>query len=508
MKAENSYEKKMVNPRGTPENDLCENSLQMGIVTSDANEIICFEMTNLSATQALFDPANIENPSNAEIQCEEEPLMADMAGVWFEFSTDADAGRLDVTLDHENLVYIGFVMYEITGDCDEEMIIRICERDEDEWGFIEFEDYGVDPGTTYRIFLYTDKEDAGEYELCINVKPPIECQEGAPYFYNHADLFCSEEDLLDYCFYMGDHFMNVSWMGCLYNTWRNPNWIVFKGGTDSILSIDLFISECQNNQGVQLELYALDKETHFDPSMQSAGLIPMGDSLISDCSLVASPQNGTLLLEVPTEPGRLHGLVIYGWASDQCKIEFLSATNITFTDSLKIPMDNTIVHGFNGDTICLGGQGIEFYLEEEVSLAAGYKWWLNGELVDSNSFPMIALDFDQEGVNEICVSAFNICTESEQKCIEVYVSPLDSTGSFLTMDTTCVGNYYNWIGPAGEVLVFFPIQTDPGDLYVETYSIDSDGCPSTHAELFLHVKGEISAWVETEDVICHGEANG
>jgi hypothetical protein len=336
-----------------------------------------------------------------------------------------------------------------------------------------------------------------------------QCDQNAPYYYNHANLLCSEEDFLEYCLEMGPPIMSLPWPGCEgCCAFQNPQWIVFHSGADSTLSFDLFISECINNQGVRLGVYELDEETHFDPSGQSDGIMPTADGLVSDCSLVGAPQFGTVLIQVPVEPGGLYGLVVNGFAHDQCKVEFLSASNIGAPAGFEIPSDNSIVNGFNGDTICLGGQDIEFSLEEEVSLASGYNWWLNGELVDSTSFPTAGLNFTLEGINEVCVSAYNSCVESDQKCVEVYVRPIDTIYSFLTLDTTCVGNYYNWIGPSNDVLVFFPIQADTGDFYYETDVIDSIGCPSTHAELFLHVKEELSAEVETTDVTCHGDLTG
>ena len=104
------------------------------------DEIICLDGTTVWACPEFYNPDDIEDPSNAPqiVECRDEPIEIDFQGVWYSFTTDSEAGRIDVTLIHEGEQDLTFVLFENVGGCDGELIVRICETSEDRDGIIEF----------------------------------------------------------------------------------------------------------------------------------------------------------------------------------------------------------------------------------------------------------------------------------------------------------------------------------------------------------------------------------
>jgi hypothetical protein len=500
-----------INPGGVPENDSCKNSEHLGELSSSMYDIVCLIGSNLSASPALFDTSNIQNPANNDIECEEEPVMEDMAGVWFEFTTDADAGRIDVILEHENEVYIGFLMYEVTGDCDDEMIIRICERNET--GYFEFEGYDIDPETNYRIFIYTDKEDAGLYELCINVKPPKVCEVEVPNYYNHSEIICGLYALEQYCMIMEPPFppAEIPWPGCdSCCNFTNPQWFTFIVNDDEDLSVEVFISECQDNQGVQIAMYELDCEAPFDPTQQIDGIHPSADQLVSECSLVSTPQMGTVILSVNTQPGKNYGIVVNGWESDQCKVEVMEVLSAAVPEQRFFDPRPL----WDEDTICAGATNVPFTLVGRGYYVCTYMWTVeNVDLMKLDTLEVedqseVLIDFPEPGEYEICVFAVNKCEQSDSSCIKIEVMDGNAIIYDRVRDTLCHLESYSWYTSTGEFVMELPPQEVSGEVVYETYLYANQACPMVKGELLLQVLSPDEVELVIDDVSCYGGSDG
>lgn len=491
-----------------PPNDLCENRQNLGVLTTTMELPRCTQGTTVDAHPAEYDTAQLVHFPHFNDVCVYPSMDSTVAGVWYEFSTGENARRLEVSVQFNEPVWHTLVLFEAPGSCSDSLTALTCgSQYTGQWAGLAAMD--IQPHSNYWLFIFTDEEDAGSFDLCLNVKTELVCEEEHPYYFNHAQMLCSEEELTDYCMEMHEAIMSDPWPGCDFCcALGNPNWFVFTTGPETLVEIEVFIHQCQNNQGTQIALYELDQDFSFDPTGQASGLVPTEDQLVSGCGWVQTPQVGNLGLEFDVKPFTLYGLVVDGWAEDRCHVYFESVTNIAAPDELLIDPDNTPILQFSSDTICLGGLNIPFYLEEEVPLASGYHWWLNGEFHSSTASPSVAMDFDEEGLNEVCVAAYNACNESSQNCTEVYVSPADTLDSFITADTICKGLSYDWIGPLSEVMVFFPGHEDPDDYYYETTAYSQEGCPTHHAELFLNVVDDFSVSYSIRDVSCRGGSDG
>jgi hypothetical protein len=171
----------------------------------------------------------------------------------------------------------------------------ICENENDPDGYIEEEDLFIEPNTTYYVLVVTEKENAGEFELCITVKPPIPCEGEAPYFYDQTEIICGLDALNGYCLDMRPPYgpAALAWPGCPSVSFHNPSWFTFVAGAED-LEIEVFISDCIQNQGVQIALYELDCEIDFDPTNPD-GTQPTADMLVSPCSFVTAPTQGSVI---------------------------------------------------------------------------------------------------------------------------------------------------------------------------------------------------------------------
>lgn len=505
-----------------PENDDCENAEEIlspgqNILVSDIDEIICLDGTTVWACPEFYDPDDIEDPSNSPqiVECRDEPIEFDFQGVWYSFTTDDEAGRIDVVLTHEGEQDLTFVLFENIGGCDGELIIRVCEISEERDGIIEFENFGIEPNTEYLIMITAPENIEHDFELCINVKPPKICEGDAPYYYNHAEIICGLNALNDFCLLMGPPIMNFSWPGCAFCcAFHNPQWFVFVAGetANQQLSIDVEITECQNNQGAQLALYELDCDVEFDPSGMSEGIQPTEDMLVSDCNLASLPQNGVVNFTVDNvQPGSVYGIVIDGWANDMCKVEVLEVLvggdpPELDDDELENPIFEEVLLE---DTICVGAIGVEFSLESEVSGACTYFWTLEDlqtneifEVENEDPVTTVFIDFPEPGDFEICVYATNLCNVTEPACVTVTVVPLDP---YFVVDTICKREDYTWIGPFGEVLdVVGPYDID-GDYDFETIAFNEFECVvESFLDLYV-IPDNIDNKTPITAVICAGE---
>lgn len=475
-----------------PENDNCDRTVMLDGNTPSGPQ--CITGTNLFGC-----PDNInltQPPLVGDEMCEvDSPGMMDFAGVWYEFHTDATGELLDVTLSHTNGAEVHVALYAKNPDC-ENLLPVACEQDNDDGIIDHIQDYGLNPDTTYLLYVYTSKANWGEFELCYDIKEIPPCDGDPPRYFNHTTPICGLDVLDNFCIDMtaGDYPLSgQSWPGCSSWGLHNPNWFSFIAGAEN-LEISIDITNCNNNAGAQVAMYELPCDQEFDPGQPGIDPTTIGDDLVSDCVYAACNQ-GNVTFQAITEVGQLYGIVFDGCNGDVCHIEI----DITVggdppeldDDILDEPTFPDEDLGFNQDTICWGAEDVPFAISQEVPGACRYIWTLNGDSIeDATNMTTELIDFDDPlmpGLHEVCVSASNYCDTTDPVCIEVLVVALDP---YYTVDTICEGDSYTWIGPFGEVLGNFgPFDgvTGPQN-YTET-TMNAYSC-EVPAELDLYVRNE------------------
>ncbi|TVQ44537.1 MAG: T9SS C-terminal target domain-containing protein [Saprospirales bacterium] len=542
--------------KSNPDNDECGNATEIvspgqNFLASDVGEVICINGTNLEAGPEYYDPANILNPYNfpdLEECAINVPLNPGSSGVWYRFTTGEFAARIDINLIHSSSKHLSFTLFEDIGGCEGELIVRMCEISLGEGGSIQFENYEIKPETRYFILISGPDSTAGDFELCINLKPPKICDEHAPYYYNHAEVICGLNALSDFCLLMGPPIMNFSWPGCEFCcAFHNPQWFVFVAGEseDEPLSIDVEITECQNNQGVQIALYQLPCDTDFNPSQTGFGIQPISDMLISDCNLVQAPQQGVVNFTVNNvQAGAVYGIVVDGWANDRCRIEVLNVSPETPPEDLSsiiLQSPEFISEGVLGeDTICLGIEGVKFFVDDSIKGVCTVKWYLEnqetGEITEiqqpTNLIDTIILGFQEAGVFDICVVADNLCSSTLPSCRTINVvlfagnilehptdlSIYESNNARFSVSSIDPAAEYQWQADFGsgfedlpEGTLFFGVNTS--SLLVRDVPIDFDGlvlrcivtldgCSSFSEEAIL----QVNSLFPEGTVHCRGDA--
>jgi len=497
-----------------PVNDDCEDTRPLGELPADETDIFCIQADNSFACPESYDAASIDNPNGIPSNCFRDPLQSDRSGVWFSFSTPADAGRFDVELDHENDENVNFTLFEADPDCSNLSVIY-CERDGNADGTIELNDEDLEPNTTYYVLIHTNfgEIQEGSFELCLNVKPPIECDSLGPPFFDQTIPSCEFSQFEASCLEMPGPYPDgpLRWPGCFNQDMENPTWFSFTAD-DDLFEVILDIQNCANDDGIQIALYELSCDIPFNPFNRD-GNLPDPVSLVSDClPYVVAPQQGLVNFSADVEPGNVYGLLIDGFEGDQCDVfieEVVSGGGRHTLDGAVVEQPALIDSGFEfgGDTICAGATGVTFELPQPVDEACRYIWTIDGFGVSNSEQGLTEqFDFPTPGTYEICVSAATLCDQTPQSCIEVVVEELDP---FITIDTVCEGDSYLWVGPYGNELTPSPdLNTDiPGQRTYTATAFNSFSC-YVPAELQLFVRDENEGNPTVRDTFaCYDEAS-
>ena len=282
---------------------------------------------------------------------------------------------------------------------------------------------------------YSSHSKSGVHEVFFNEESGEDCDADVPYYFNHTDPFCSLDELKEYCLKMGPPILQHTWPGCKNCcAFHNPQWLTFMTGEfeDNTFSLDLEITECQNNQGVQIALYEIGCYVDFDTSRQDEGIHPTADMLVSSCNLVNSPHVGVVNLTVEdVVPGTIYGLVVDGWANDQCRIDIFDISSGMEPYEIDVEIFGDLLWSLDGiefgteDTLVAGIQDVGFKLSNsEFDDCYEFSWYVDGERDESaGDSSSTYFDFDNEGLVEICVLVENKCAIADPICAEVFVGP-------------------------------------------------------------------------------------
>lgn len=246
---------------------------------------------------------------------------------------------------------------------------------------------------------------------------------------------------------------------------HNIQWIAFQAGSVD-LSMRISVSNCQTGLGLEIGLYeSLDCENF---------------SKISFCDTdVQEGESQVFTNTVPLEIGQYYYLVIDGSNHDICQYNVQVLSGSTQVD----PLDQT--GAISGPSMACPGQPLT-YTSAPVQGATEFTWTMDG-VVAPSSGNTINLAWATPGTHELCVKAFNACSEATPVCTTVEVTPLPPTEYSLAM---CPGNCI----PAENTLL---CQFGTYDFHYTAHQ----GCDST---VLVHVTQKPAVTATFDLAICSG----
>ncbi len=475
-----------------PVNDDCTNAYDFSQMTLRGEE--CYELNNFGACPDLINLTM--RPDPGEEGCFlTDPSAPTTAGVWAEFTTDGIAGLVDLSFLHANGQQITVGLYAADPDCSALLPVE-CWSDDNSDGIIDnIENINVEPNSTYYLYIYTDKALGGSISFCIDVKEPLPC--GAYYsFYNFTVPVCNMSVLNNYCLNMSSNpdYVTHDWPGGCPNrtTVENPNWFSFVAGSDRTI-LEFEVSNCQNRAGVEIGVFELPCEDMI--GIQFPGIAPIYPNrlrLLSDCSHITCYNDDTVQVEIETYSGGLYGVMIDGCSGDECDIE-INVIEGSDAPDISGPADTEIVlddpsNGFDSDTICIGAEDIDLYLNKQIEGACAYIWYQIGGGTEWTKEISKTYDFPDPGSYYFQVYGTNYCSTTDMITKEIVAVDLPP---FESRDTICEGDGYTWIGPYGnEIVPNPPINSDfHGDYVYRGNTVNSLGCMQSGI-LRLYVRDE------------------
>ena len=472
-----------VNVPPPPPNDLCQNAEDI------SGRLDCPEVNGTLVgwtTNASQEGMNWTNFDPLTLPCAFDTTEDD--GVWYFF----EAIGTDIVIDDVagNSPTILMMNYNT---CIDTLSYIFCESAPIGADFGEPGNNALTVGNQYLMYVtFQGGEPASDtFELCID-NDGMCSSPTPPSSYCQTTPLCGLAALDAYCMNMEVNAADEAWPGCAVQL-HDPNWFSFVAGADN-LSIQVQVSDCQSNTGVQIEMYEIDCTQNLGPDEDFCPASDLGPPLANCIFSETAQAPGTApVFTVPTEFGHVYGIVFDGWAGDLCTIEIdvLLGADPPSLDGIMLPEPDwdPTAFPFEGDTICAGAENVRFAIAEEVPGACRFDWTLNGmSIADGTNDLEEFIDFPDPGTYEVCFYASNFCDSTEPTCILVIVAPLDP---YIVIDTICEGDDYIWLGPFGNPLTFDPAfsSEEGGDTEYMSIAVNAAGC-EVDASLFLHVLEE------------------
>ena len=181
---------------------------------------------------------------------------------------------------------------------------------------------------------------------------------------------------------------------------HNAQWIAFQAASTS-LKIKLTVGNCVTGDGLEMGIYkSLDCQSF---------------KLISNCEgEVRGGQSAIFTMTEPLVIGQYYYLAMDGNNGDNCNWTFEVLQGSTAVDPLSVTAP---IQGV--DRTCPDIDQV-FTTEPETG-AVLFDWTLNGQPVGDPTLPSITLNFPQEGLYTLCVTARNACDEATTTCKEIQV---------------------------------------------------------------------------------------
>ncbi len=249
---------------------------------------------------------------------------------------------------------------------------------------------------------------------------------------DEAPLFCDVWELDGYCGFTYSSGVSV----CpepFCGSCENYQWFAFMApGPVVTLGIDAY--DCvgtPTGSGMQAQIFRQLEDNSFVPQ--------------SNCWSPGA-ENAGVVTATGLVPGGKYYLMLDGWAGDSCHYEI----HVFEADSVSSIGD---LGQIMGDDLPAQGAATP-YSVDALPLAAGYVWTVTpadlGTLVSGEGEAAVSIHWEQSGMGELCVQAYNACEASAPACITIVVSA-GLEVNFGSTPPTCVGDSDGsaWVEPLG-----------------------------------------------------------
>ena len=246
--------------------------------------------------------------------------------------------------------------------------------------------------------------------------------------------------------------------GFCTTTVHNGQWIAFIAGSED-LSIRLDVSNCRTGAGLEVAIYEGIGCDNFRMVSNCNGNVRVNTSEIFTA-------NEKLTI------GQYYYLVMDGNGGDNCDWVF----NVVAGDTRVAPLDTS--GELEGDFDTCPNLEQLYQLDFPIG-ATEFTWELNGVTQAVNA-PEIPLTFEEAGIFNLCVTAFNACNAAPPTCRSILVTAIPPTD--LGQVKICEGDNYEVADTILNTTGFyrFPLKTADGCDSLVIVEVEAIPSSSTH----------------------------
>ncbi|HEX5625372.1 MAG TPA: hypothetical protein VFX48_05100, partial [Saprospiraceae bacterium] len=203
---------------------------------------------------------------------------------------------------------------------------------------------------------------------------------------------------------------------------HSMQWLAFIAGSVN-LSINVAVSGCTQNNGVEMGIYASDDCQSF--------------RLVSNCNTnMFNNQTWSFTNTEALKPGCIYYLVFDGNGPNSCDVIF----SVT-AGSAAAPVPNT-TGKISGKTLVCRGEQAEYTIPP-IFGACSYEWRVENGTLLSALDNRIQVLWDNPGMGKVCVKGVNECQTGNEVCLDVEIgeeSPYVELGPYYV----CFGGSYKY----------------------------------------------------------------
>ncbi len=199
-------------------------------------------------------------------------------------------------------------------------------------------------------------------------------------------------------------------------------WLAFIAGSTN-LSFNVSVSNCTQNNGVEMGVYASDDCQTF--------------RLVSNCNTnMFANQTWPFTTTEPLKIGCIYYLVFDGNGANSCDVSFTVTSG-----SAAAPVPNTTNKIIGKTQVCKGAT-VDYSIATIIG-ACSYEWRVENGSINSTTDNKAQVTWDQPGLGKICVKGLNDCFTGNEVCLDVEIgddSPPTEFGPFYV----CHGTTYRF----------------------------------------------------------------
>ncbi len=186
--------------------------------------------------------------------------------------------------------------------------------------------------------------------------------------------------------------------------------------TGSIVELILTFSNCATGSGVQLGAYDDCNGVFLNPITCDANCFG------------GNGQTGQQRIRFNGIAGRVYSIMVDGCGGDQCDyvVSVIKGAGVPEVGDFDLATEVINGLGIQGDTLCFAATDDDCltYSVGPRTLARGYLWYVDGNLVGETEDPEFVLTGASPPGVQLCVEAWNACDTSNLLCSDIVIAPL------------------------------------------------------------------------------------